>query len=142
MSAKLIITLELISWHSGLELHMKKTVIVGATTNRGRYAYIAAEMLAEYGNEIVPLGIKKGEVLGKEILDIRSKPSIEAVDTITLYIGPAHQPEWYDYLIDLKPRRIIFNPGTENRAFEKMLRERGVEAQEACTLVLLRSNQY
>lgn len=142
MSAKLIITLELISWHSGLELQMKKTVIVGATTNRGRYAHIAAEMLVEYGNEIVPIGIKKGEVLGKEILDIRSKPMIEDVDTITLYIGPVHQPEWYDYLISLRPKRIIFNPGTENRAFEKLIREKEIEALEACTLVLLRSNQY
>lgn len=121
---------------------MKKTLIVGATTNRGRYAYIAAEMLVEYGNEIVPIGIKSGEVLGQEILDIRDKPMIEGVDTITLYIGPAHQPEWYDYMIGLKPRRVIFNPGTENREFEKMLREHGIEAQEACTLVLLRSHQY
>lgn len=142
MRAKLIITLELISSYSGLELHMKKTLIVGSTTNRGRYAYIAAEMLTEYGNEIVPIGIKKGEVLGKEILDIRSKPMIEGVDTITLYIGPVHQPEWYDYLIGLKPRRVIFNPGTENRIFERMLGEQGIEALEACTLVLLRSNQY
>lgn len=142
MGAKLIITLELISWYSGLELQMKKTLIVGSTTNRGRYAYIAAEMLAEYGNEIVPIGIKKGEVLGKEILDIRSKPAIEGLDTITLYIGPDHQPEWYDYLMSLKPKRVIFNPGTENRTFEKMLKEQGIEALEACTLVLLRSHQY
>lgn len=142
MGAKLIFTLELISCYSGLELHMKKTVIVGATTNRGRYAFLAAEMLTEYGNEIVPIGIKKGEVLNREILDIRNKPTIEDVDTITLYIGPDHQPEWYDYLISLKPKRVIFNPGTENRTFEKMLRERDIEALEACTLVLLRSNQY
>ncbi len=117
-------------------------MIVGATTNRGRYAYLAAEMLTEYGNEIVPVGIKKGEVFGKEILDIRSKPSVGNIDTLTLYIGPDHQPEWYDYLLSLKPKRIIFNPGTENEEFQRKATQQGVEVLEACTLVMLRSNQY
>lgn len=121
---------------------MKKTVIIGATTNEGRYAYLAAEMLSQYGHEIVPVGIKAGQVMGKDILPIRQKPDIRDVDTITLYIGPAHQPEWYDYLLGLKPKRIIFNPGTENPAFEKMAEDQGVEALEACTLVMLRSGQY
>ena len=120
----------------------KKTVVVGASTNTGRYAYLASQMLTEYGHEIVPIGIKKGEVFGKEILDIRSKPSITDVDTITLYIGPAHQPEYYDYLIGLKPKRIIFNPGTENEEFEQLAEENGITAEEACTLVLLRSRQF
>lgn len=121
---------------------MKKTVIVGATTNPGRYAYLAAEMLTDYKHEIVPVGIKKGEVFGSQILNIHEKPAIKDVDTITLYIGPQHQPEWYDYLLGLHPKRIIFNPGTENAAFERMAEEKGIEAIEACTLVMLRSNQY
>ena len=121
---------------------MKKTVIVGASTNPSRYAYIAAEMLTEYNHPIVPIGIKKGQVAGVQILDIREKPKIADVDTITLYIGPPHQPEWYEYLLSLNPRRIIFNPGTENPAFEKMAEMRAIEALEACTLVLLRTNQY
>ena len=121
---------------------MKKTIIVGATTNRGRYAYMAAEMLTEYGNEIVPMGIKRGKVVGQEILDIRKKPAIAGVDTLTLYIGPDHQPEWYDYLLSLKPKRIIFNPGTENDEFQRLAAKQGVEVLEACTLVMLRSNQY
>lgn len=120
----------------------KKTVVVGASTNPGRYAYLASQMLTEHGHEIVPIGIKKGKVLGKEILDIRSHPPINDVDTITLYIGPDHQPEYYDYLIGLKPKRIIFNPGTENEEFEKLAEENGIVAEEACTLVLLRSRQY
>ena len=119
-----------------------KTVIVGATPNQSRYAYLAAILLTEYGHEIVPLGIRKGEVAGTEILDLRKKPAIEDVDTITMYIGPQHQPEWYDYLISLKPRRVIFNPGTENYEFEKRLAEGGIEHEEACTLVLLRTGQY
>jgi len=121
---------------------MKKTVIVGATTNQGRYAYMAASMLKDHGHPIVPLGIKKGEVFGETILDMRQKPVIEDVDTITLYIGPQHQPEWYDYLISLKPKRIIFNPGAENPVFERKAEEAGIEAEEACTLVLLRTNQF
>lgn len=121
---------------------MKKTVIVGATPNPARYAFLAAEMLTEYGHSIVPVGIKKGKLFGVEILDIRQKPEIDQVDTITMYIGPQHQPEWYDYLISLKPKRIIFNPGTENREFEQMVEDQGIEALEACTLVMLRTHQF
>lgn len=120
----------------------KKTVIIGATTNPSRYAYVAAGMLTEYEHEIIPIGIKKGEVFGKAILDIKQRPSLSDVDTVTLYIGPQHQPEHYDYILNLKPKRVIFNPGTENPEFEKMVEESGAEAMEACTLVLLRSGQY
>lgn len=120
----------------------KKTVIVGATANPSRYAFLAASMLTEYDHEIVPVGIKKEEVLGKQILDLRQRPAIDNVDTITLYIGPDHQPEHYEYLLSLKPKRVIFNPGTENPEFEKKLQDAGAEALEACTLVLLRSGQY
>jgi len=121
---------------------MKKTVIIGATTNPGRYAYLAAEMLTEYNHEIVPVGIKSGLVFGKDILPIQSQPVIDEVDTITLYIGPQHQPEHYKYILSLKPKRVIFNPGTENAEFEKMIEDSGAEAWQACTLVLLRSGQY
>ncbi len=120
----------------------KKTVIVGATTNQSRYAYLAAQMLTEYGHEIVPLGIRKGEIFGKPIQDIRTKPLIKDVDTITLYISTVHQSEWYDYLLSLNPKRIIFNPGTENSEFEQLAEDKGIEATEACTLVMLRSKQF
>lgn len=121
---------------------MKKTLIVGATANRGRYAFLAAQMLSDYGHEIVPIGIKSETVLGKEILNLREKPALDNIDTITLYIGPQNQPEWYDYLLSLKPKRIIFNPGTENDTFEKLAEEQHIETVEGCTLVMLRSNQY
>jgi predicted CoA-binding protein len=120
----------------------KKTVIIGGTPDPSRYAYLAAQMLTSYGHEIVPLSIKTGTVFGVEILDIRQRPVIDGVDTVTLYIGPQRQPEWYDYILSLKPKRIIFNPGTENEVFEKMAEEQSVEALQACTLVLLRSRQY
>ena len=121
---------------------MKRTVIVGATPNPARYAFTAANMLVEANHEIVPIGIKKGKVEGEEILDIRQSPEIEDVDTITMYIGPAHQPPYYNYLLGLKPKRIIFNPGTENYEFANMAREQGIEVDEACTLVMLRVGLY
>jgi uncharacterized protein len=121
---------------------VKKTVIIGATTDRSRYAYLAASMLTSYHHEIVPIGIKKGEVFGTEILNIHDKPVVEDVDTITLYIGPQRQPEWYDYILSLKPKRIIFNPGTENEELQNLAEAKGIEVEYGCTLVMLRSNQY
>jgi predicted CoA-binding protein len=120
----------------------KKTVIIGATPNPGRYAYLAANMLTEYKHEIVPMGIRDGEVAGNPILDIRKHPQVQDVHTVTLYIAPRHQPAWYDYILGLQPERIIFNPGTENEQFEKLAAEKGIEVIEACTMVLLRSNQF
>ena len=121
---------------------MKKTVIIGAANNPSRYAYMAGQMLTQYGHEIVPLGIRKGEMQGKEILDIREKPAIQDVDTVTMYINPARQEEWREYILSLKPKRIIFNPGTENGDFEMQAEAKGTEALEACTLVMLRTGQY
>ena len=72
----------------------------------------------------------------------KEKKSFENVDTITLYLNPMHQKQYYDYIVSLKPKRIIFNPGTENEEFEKMAEKKGIEALEACTLVMLRSGQY
>lgn len=119
-----------------------KTVIIGATTNTSRYAYQAAELLDHYKIEFVPVGIKKGQVFGRTILDIRERPILKDVHTVTLYIGPQHQPEWYDYILSLKPARIIFNPGTENQEFEELANTSGVEVIEACTLVMIRTGQY
>lgn len=120
----------------------KKTVIIGATPNPARYAHLAAETLDDHGHEFVPLGIREGEVRGKQILNIRDRPQIMDVDTVTLYIGPQRQAEWYEYILGLKPRRIIFNPGTENAEFEQMAEARRMEVVEGCTLVMLRTGQY
>ena len=120
----------------------KKTVIIGATPNPARYAYTAARMLADYRHPIVPVGIKKGNVAEEEILDLREQPVINDVDTVTLYIGSRHQPEWYEYILGLKPRRIIFNPGTENRELYQRAKQQNIEVIEACTLVMLRAGTY
>ena len=121
---------------------MKRTLIVGATPNTGRYAYMAAERLEQHGHEIIPIGIKRGEVFGKVILPIREFPKLPAIDTITLYIGPRHQAEYIDYLIGLEPKRIIFNPGTENPEFMEKAAAHGLEVVEGCTLVMLQSSTF
>jgi predicted CoA-binding protein len=120
----------------------KKTVIVGASTNPGRYSHLAADLLTQYGHEIVPLSIHPGAVSGKTMLNLRQKPMIDEVDTVTLYINPVHQAEWEDYILSLKPRRIIFNPGAENPEFETRAERSGMEVIEGCTLVMLRSGQF
>jgi len=121
---------------------MKKTVIIGATPNASRYAYMAAERLTQYDHEIVPVGIKQGTVFGKPILPIREAPVIDNVDTVTMYIGPRHQQEYYEYILSLKPARIIFNPGTENEEFMQIAKNRGIEVVTGCTLVMLGVNTY
>jgi predicted CoA-binding protein len=118
------------------------TVVLGASPNPARVAFRAANMLKNEGLPFELVGIKKGEVAGKEIQDLRLKPEIENVDTLTLYIGPDNQIEWYDYMFSLKPRRIIFNPGTENQELIKMAKEKGIECEIACTLVLLSIGNY
>jgi predicted CoA-binding protein len=130
------------SWLIIVNRYEMKTVIIGATPNPSRYAYLAAQTLASHAHEFVPVSIKTGEVLGRSILNLKEKPAIDEVDTVTMYIGPHNQPEWYNYILSLKPRRVIFNPGSENQEFEQKLEEAGVEAIEACTLVMLRTGQY
>lgn len=118
-----------------------KTLILGATPNPQRYAFIAANKLVKFGHEIVNVGIKKGEVAGAEILN--GTPDLEGVDTVTLYVGPKNQEPYYDWLVnEVKPRRIIFNPGTENAELSMLARKEGIETEVACTLVLLSGGLY
>ena len=120
----------------------KRTVVVGATPNTGRYAWLASEMLEEDGFPFIPLGIKRGEVLGQEILNIQDQPAIADVHTLTLYVGAHNLAPYQEYLLSLRPKRIIFNPGSENPSLYKAAQEQGIEVIEACTLVMLRSRQY
>jgi predicted CoA-binding protein len=119
---------------------MKNTLIIGASPNPSRYAYKAAQMLKAKGHEIINVGIKSGSVAGVEI----EKPEAihENVDTITLYVGPHLQSEYYDYILKTNPKRVIFNPGTENDELESLLERNAIEPVEACTLVMLATGQY
>ena len=119
-----------------------RVALIGATTNTTRYAYFAAELFNQYGVDFVPLGIKSGDVFGNEILNIRSFPEIGDVDTITLYLGPKNQPEYYDYMLSLNPKRIVFNPGTENMELVNLAEKYRIVTQEACTLVMLRLGNF
>lgn len=119
---------------------MKKTLIIGATPNEDRYAYRAAHMLVAKGHPIVNIGVKHGEVAGVEIE--KAGQVYDDIDTITLYIGPALQHSYYEYMLQTKPKRVIFNPGTENPALAQALKERGIQPVVACTLVLLSIGQY
>ncbi len=126
-------------------MQSKKTLILGATPNPTRYAYLAAERLTNRNHEIVPVGIKQGELFGQPI-EVQTQTDDltihNDIDTITLYVGVRNQPEWYNYILQTKPKRIIFNPGTENPELMKMAREEGIEVEVACTLVMLGSGQY
>jgi len=119
---------------------MKKTLIIGASSNPQRYAFMAAEKLTAYGHEIELLGLRPDVVLGKTI-DIERKQYVD-IDTVTLYVGPQNQESYFDYVVGLKPKRVIFNPGTENPAFESLLKKNGIDYEEACTLVMLGTGQY
>ncbi len=120
----------------------KKTVIIGATANPDRYAFIAAQRLTQNNHTIVPIGIKKGQVQGLDILDLRTRPNITEVDTITMYINPTNQQAWEEYVLSLNPKRIIFNPGTENPDLASKAKEKGIESVNACTLVMLSVGNY
>src|ERR1700761_5844258 len=118
----------------------KKTLILGATPNEGRYANLAANRLVRSGHEIVNVGLRDGMAAGVPI----EKPETihNDIDTITLYVGPTHQEELYDYILTTHPKRIIFNPGTENSELKRKANEKGIETEYACTLVLLSIGQY
>jgi predicted CoA-binding protein len=119
---------------------VKKTLIIGASPNPDRYAYKAAHMLKSKGHNIINVGIKKGAVAGEEI----EQPGHlhNDIDTVTLYIGPHLQSGYYNYILETKPKRVIFNPGTENQELEELLLANDIEPVEACTLVLLSTGQY
>jgi len=119
---------------------MKKTVVLGASLNPARASNTAMKMLTERNIEAVPIGLKEGELYGEKIL--RGKPEIEDVHTVSLYMNPKRQEDFYDYILSLKPERIIFNPGTENPFFEEKAKAEGVETVEACTLVMLSTQQF
>ncbi|MFK7908291.1 MAG: CoA-binding protein [Chitinophagales bacterium] len=119
----------------------KKTVILGASTRPWRYAYLAANKLTGHGYEIIPIGNKEGVVANEDI--VIGQPTIEEVHTVTMYLRPVHQAAYYEYILDrLQPKRIVFNPGSENPELATMAQKKDIEVLEACTLVMLSTGQY
>ncbi len=118
----------------------KKTLVLGASGNPSRYSYLAIQRLRKYNHPVLAIG-RKQTVVADVAIDTAKKPH-DGIDTVTMYLNPAHQQEYYDYILSLKPKRIIFNPGSENDELEEMARQQGIETKEACTLVMLSTNQY
>ena len=118
----------------------KKTLVVGASLKPQRYSNLAIHRLVAYNHEVVAFGLKQGDVAGINI-DTYLMP-YKDIHTVTLYLNPERQKAFYDYIMSLNPKRIIFNPGTENPEFQNILKQQGIYFEEACTLVLLSTNQY
>lgn len=116
------------------------TLIVGASTNPERYSFMATSLLKLYGHKVYAFGIKKGSIAEEPIH--LEWPIAGTIDTITLYIGPEGQKSMYDQILNLHPRRIIFNPGTENPELEALATQKGIQTIEVCTLVMLKTGQY
>lgn len=118
----------------------KKTLIVGASEKPDRYANRAAHSLLRHGHEIEMLGLREGEIQGNPIRT--GHPDLKDIDTVTMYVSPRNQTGYHEYIKRLKPRRVIFNPGTEDPAFMRELKQEGIEPVQACTLVMLSIGNY
>lgn len=118
----------------------KKTLVLGASTKPDRYAFKAINMLVDRGHSVVAIGQNVGEVAG---ISIKTKNiPLKNIDTVTLYLNPIRQRDYYNYILETKPKRVVFNPGTENPEFYQLLKSNNIEVEVACTLVLLATNQY
>lgn len=118
----------------------KKTLVLGASDNPARYSFLAINRLLANDHPVVAIGRKPAKVQGVTIDD--SQIPYDNIDTVTLYLNPTRQKAYYDYIISLHPKRIIFNPGAENEELASLAREKGIQPMEACTLVLLSTGQY
>lgn len=118
----------------------KKTLVLGASDNPVRYSYLAIDRLRQHGHPVVAIGKKGVKVNGVEV---KTEPTLfNEVDTVTLYLNPQHQQSYYDYILSLHPKRVIFNPGSENEELQTVLKKNNIPFMEACTLVLLSTGQY
>jgi len=119
---------------------MKKTILLGASVNPSRYSYLAIQKLTSHHHPVIAIGRKPGKI--GEVSIITVPPVIPDVDTVTIYLNKEHQKEYYNYILSLHPKRIIFNPGAENEELFNLAKINGIEPVEACTLVMLSTGQY
>lgn len=118
----------------------KKTLVLGASDNPERYSYLAIHRLRDHGHPVEAIGIRKMKVADVEVESEKKK--FEDIDTVTIYLNPRNQKEYYDYILSLHPKRIIFNPGAENDELYDLAQSHGIQPLEACTLVLLSTGQF
>ncbi len=121
-------------------MHPKKTLVLGASGNPSRYSYLAIQRLRLYGHPVVAIGRVITRVADVNVGTVQE--AFDGIDTVTLYLNPQHQREYYDYILSLRPKRIIFNPGAENAELAHLATGKGIATEEACTLVLLSTHQY
>ncbi len=119
---------------------MKNTLVIGASLKEERYSNKAIKKLRNYKHSVKAIGLREGTVLDVSIE--KEKNNYTDIDTVTLYLNPKRQKEYYDYVISLQPKRVIFNPGTENNEFYELLKQENIAYEESCTLVLLSTGQY
>jgi len=117
-----------------------KTLVLGASPNPDRYSYKACKMLQQYGHEVVAVGNREGEVQG--IVIQKNATHYDDIHTITLYLNASNQKQYYSFILNSKPQRVIFNPGTENSELEKLLVQEGIQVVHNCTLIMLGSGSY
>jgi predicted CoA-binding protein len=120
---------------------VKKTLVLGASSKPGRVSREAVLKLRAAGHDVVAIGMQE-EPLGDVIIQKDKPTPIHDLHTISLYLNPERQKEYYDYLLELKPKRILFNPGTENEELKKLALQHKIETEEACTLVLISLDAY
>lgn len=118
----------------------KKTLVLGASTKSQRYSYMAIKSLLEKGHSVIAIGHEVGELAGVKIHN-KAIP-LKNIDTVSLYLNPRNQRDYYNYIIKAQPKRVIFNPGTENPEFYQLLKLNNIKVEVSCTLVLLATNQY
>jgi hypothetical protein len=119
---------------------MIHVVVLGASPDPGRYSYRAVRQLVKRNYEVVAIGKKKG-LIG-DILIETGQPPIQDVHTILIYLSPHHQGEIFDYVLSLRPKRVIFNPGTESPEFEEILISHNVEVVHDCSLVMMAMDRF
>lgn len=121
-------------------MESKRVLVLGASTNNDRYSNMACKLLRKFDHDVIAVGNREGEI--GDVLIQTSTVGINKIDTVTLYLGVSNQTPYYDFILNLKPKRVIFNPGTENFEFMEMLEKSGVETIEDCTLIMLNSNNF
>lgn len=119
---------------------LPRTLVLGASQRPERYSYLAIRSLRKHQIEVVAIGARKGIV---EDVEIQTEPKdFEDIHTVTIYLNPKNQLPYFNYILGLNPKRIIFNPGTENPELEKLARKNGIDVVEGCTLVMLSNGTY
>lgn len=118
----------------------KLTLVLGASENTDRFSNRAIHKLVRHGNPVLAIGGREGKV--GDVAIQTGKPAIEGVHTVTLYLNPERQKEYYDYILSLKPKRVVFNPGTENEELEALARQKRIETIEHCTLIMLDEGEF